>query len=324
MIRRELLAALGAAPFFLTRPARGQAPPARLRLGVVLYSTRAADPNFAGFLTGLRELGYVEGRNLHLDVVGAEGKPERLPALVSELIGRRPDIVFALGTDMAQIVARETREIPIVAVSSSDPVQVGLAASYHRPGGNVTGFAFVAPDTAGKRLQFLKEAVPGIVHVAILWTREHPDDEFRNTKTAGESLGIAVQSVEVRGAEDFDRALNDVSNGRAQALIVASSRFVNLHQRRIAEFTTQRRIALVAGFGPWIRNGALLTYGPDLTDLARRAAGHVAKIANGAKPGDLPFEQPTKFTLALNLQTARALGLTIPPALVSLADEVIE
>ncbi len=324
MLRRELLAALGAAPFVLAQAARGQSPPARLRLGVVLYSSRAADPNLAGFLTGLRELGYVEGRNLLLDVIGGEGKPERLPGLVSELIGRRPDLIFTIGSDVTQIVARETRQIPIVALLSSDPVQRGFAASYHRPGGNITGFSFVAPDIAGKRLQFLKEAVPGIVRVAMLWSRDHPDDEFRNTETAAGLLGISVQSVEVRGAEDFDRAFNDVSNGRAQALIIASSRFMNLHQRRIADFTATQGIALVTGFGPWIRSGALLTYGPDLTDLARRAAGHVAKIAKGAKPDELPFEQPTKFTLALNLQTARALGLTVAPALVSLADEVIE
>jgi putative tryptophan/tyrosine transport system substrate-binding protein len=324
MRRRELLVTLGAAPLVLARAARGQGAPGRLRLGAVIYSSRAADPNFAGLVSGLRELRYVEGDNLLLDIVEIEGRPERLQPLVSALVGRRPDILFFIGNDVAQVVLRETRTIPIVALLSADPVETGLAASYARPGRNVTGLVFVAPDTAGKRMQFLKEAVPRLARAAMLWDPGHPDGEFRNTEAAGRSLGVVVQSVEVRRAEDFDRAFDEVIDGRAEAVIMGVSRFMVLHQKRVATFAAQHRLVLAGALGWWGKAGALLTYGPDITDLARRAAGYVHKVARGAKPGDLPFEEPTRFTLTINLRTARTLGLIIPPTLLARAEEVIE
>jgi putative tryptophan/tyrosine transport system substrate-binding protein len=294
------------------------------RLGLLLFGTPANDPNVASFRERMRELGYVEGQNLVLEYRFAEGRSERLPELARELVALKPQVIFALGGDVAPAAKSATATIPIVFAASLDPVQSGLVGAFARPGGNLTGVTFASSELAAKRLQFLKEAAPEVSRVGVLWDPGHPDFEYKETLVAAQRLGVQVQSLEVRGSGDFDPAFRTAAAARADAVIVASSRLMTLNQPRIIELAAGHRIILVSGWGPWARRGALLSYGPDLDAIVRRAATHVDKILKGAKPGDLPIEQPTKFELIVNLKTARAYGLTIPPSLAARADRVID
>ena len=294
------------------------------RLGVLLFGTPATDPNLAAFVAGLRDLGYVEGRNLALEYRSAEGRPERVRELAVQVVSLKPDVIVVLGGDMVPFVKDATRTIPVVMLTSQDPVEAGVVTSFARPGANLTGVAFVSSETAGKRLQFLKEAVPSLTRVAVLWNPDHRDPEYRDIEAAARRLGVHIQSLEARRPEDFDGAFQSATRARADALMVVSSRFMNLSRSRILEFVSKQRIPLVTGWGPWVRAGGLLSYGPDLDALMKRAASHVDKILKGAKPADLPIEQPTKFELVINLKTAKALGLTIPQSVLGRADQVIE
>ncbi|HKQ65428.1 MAG TPA: ABC transporter substrate-binding protein [Methylomirabilota bacterium] len=294
------------------------------RLAVLLFGTPASDPNLAAFVAGLRDLGYVEGRNLVLEYRSAEGRPERGRELALQVASLKPDVIVVLGGDMVPFVRQATSTIPIVMLTSQDPVQAGVVASFARPGANLTGVAFVSSETAGKRLQFLKEAVPSLTRVAVLWNPDHPDGEYRDIETAARRLGVHVQSLEVRRPEEFDEAFRSATRARAEALMVVSSRFMNLSRSRILEFVSKQRMPLVTGWGPWVHMGGFLSYGPDLDVLVKRAAAHVDKILTGTRPSDLPVEQPTKFELVINLKTAKALGLTIPQSLLMRADQVIE
>jgi len=317
--------AVGFVLSILAGPLAAQAQPAGkvARLGVLLFSTPAADPNLPAFRAGLRDLGYVEGRNVALEYRYAEGQPERISDLALQIASLKPDVLLVLGGDMVPFVKNATATVPVVMLTSQDPVEAGLVASFARPGGNLTGVAFVSSETAGKRLQFLKEAVPSLARVAVLWSPDHPDGEYRNTEATARRLGIHIQSLEVRRPGDFDEAFQAAMRERAEALVVASSRFMNSNRPRVEEFARRQRIPLVTGWGPWARAGSLMSYGPDLDTLARRAAAHVDKILKGAKPADLPVEQPTKFELVINLKTAKALGLTIPQSVLMRADQII-
>jgi putative ABC transport system substrate-binding protein len=229
-----------------------------------------------------------------------------------------------LGGNMVPFARAATSTIPVVMLTSQDPVEEGIVASFARPGGNITGVAFVSSETAGKRLQFLKEAAPSLTRVAVLWNPSHFDSEYRDIVAAARRLNVHIQSLEVRRPEDFDDAFLAARHARAEALMVVSSILLNLNRPRILEFANTQRVPLVTGWGEWARAGAFLSYGPDLQALVRRAATHVDKILKGAKPADIPVEQPTKFELVVNLKTARALGLTIPQTLLVRADQVIE
>lgn len=317
--------ALAAALFFAASlPAHGQPGGKVARLGVLLFGTPATDPNLPALLAGLRDLGYVEGRNVALEYRYAEGRPERVRDLAVQIAALKPDVIVVLGGDMVPFVKDATSTIPVVMLTSQDPVEAGVVTSFARPGGNLTGVAFVSSETAGKRLQFLKEAAPSLTRVAVLWNPDHPDGEYRDIESAARRLGVHIQSLEVRRPEDFDRAFQAATRARAEALMVVSSRFMNLNSPHILEFASKQRILLVTGWGPWARAGSFLSYGPDLNTLVRRAATHVDKILKGTKPADLPVEQPTKFELVVNLKTAKVLGLTIPPSLLGRADEIIE
>ncbi len=294
------------------------------RLGVLLFSTPEGDPNLATFRQGLSELGYVEGKNLTTLYRYAEGKPERLANLAVELAALKPDVIFALGGDVAPFARTATNTIPIVMAVSVDPVQAGLVPSLARPGGNVTGVTFVSSELAAKRLQFLKEAAPRMTRVAVLWNPNHVDPEYAETQAAGRRLGVHVQSLEVRGPGDFEGAFQAADVGRAEAIIVVSSRLMTFGRQRIIELAARRRLPVVSGWGPWAQAGALLSYGPDLNASVRRAATYVDRVLKGANPGDLPVEQPTKFELVINLKTAKALGLTIPQSVLVRADQIIE
>ena len=324
MKRRTFLVTLAGGLVAAPLAVHGQPGGKVARLGVLLFSTPTTDPNLAALIAGLRDLGYVEGRNVALEYRYAEGRPERVRELALQLAALKPDVIVVLGGDMVPFVRDATSTLPVVMLTSQNPVEAGVVASFARPGGNLTGVAFVSSETAGKRLQFLKEAAPALTRVAVLWNPDHPDGEYRDIESAARRLGIHVQSLEVRRPEDFDGAFQAAIHARSEALMVVSSRFMNLNRPRIVEFASGQRIPLATGWGPWARTGSFLSYGPDLDTLVRRAAAQVDRILKGAKPADLPIEQPIKFELVINLKTAKTLGLTIPPSLLQRADQVIE
>ena len=323
--RRKLVIALGAGALTSALDSVAQQVGKNLPLlGVLLFSTPEGDPNLATFRNGLTALGYIEGKNLATVFRYAEGKPERLAGLANELAALKPAVIFALGGDVAPFARTATNTIPIVMAVSVDPVQSGLVASMARPGGNVTGVTYVSSDLAAKRLQFLKEVMPGISRVAVLWNPDHVDPEYRETQAAGRVLGIRVHSLEVRGPGDFDTAFQTAAVERAEAIIAVSSRLMTFGRQRILQFAARQRIPVVSGWGPWAAAGALLSYGPDLNAIVLRAAIYVDKILKGANPAELPVEQPTKFELVISGKTAKGLGLTIPHSLLISADKVIE
>lgn len=326
MVRRDRAAVVAAALIVLVLALSAAAQPAAktVRVGVLLFSTPETDPNIGSFLKGLRDLGYVEGRNLVLEHRYAEGHPERLPELATELARLKPDLIFAIGGDVAPLVKAATTTIPVVVMVSDDPVQSGLVASLAHPGGNITGVSLAASELAGLRLQMLREAAPSLTRVAVLWNPQHREDEFKQTIVAARKLGVDLQSLEIRRGGDFDAAFETAQRARSEAIIVVSSRLMGNNRDRIVDFAARHRLPLVAGWGPWAQNGALFTYGPDVDAVVTRAAAYVDRIVKGARPADLPFEQPTKHHLIINMRTAKGLGITVPPSLLLRADRVIE
>jgi putative ABC transport system substrate-binding protein len=233
------------------------------------------------------------------------------------------DLIVAVGTDVTKVVKNVAGAIPIVASMSEDPVEIGLVASLSRPGGNVTGVTFISSELAAKRLELLKEIIPGVSRVAVLWDPTHVDLEFRELEAGARVLGVRLQSVEVRAAAELDGAFRSVTGGRADAMIVVPSRLLNLNAKRIAAFAVERRLPAVSMWGFFAEAGGLMSYGPNIDAMIRRAATHADKILKGARPGDLPIERPTRFELVVNLKTAKALGLTIPQSILVRADQVI-
>jgi putative tryptophan/tyrosine transport system substrate-binding protein len=321
--RRELLVTLGGAaawPLSLHAQQRTRIQ----RIGVLLFGTPDTDPNLPAFLRGLRELGYVEGQNIAIEYRYAEGKPDLLRGLAGELVTIKPDLIFALGGDVAPSARVATTTIPIVMAVSNDPVQAGLVRSFAHPGANITGVTFVSSDLAAKRLQFLREIAPAIARVGVMWNPDHVDPEYREVQSAAKTLGTQVRSLEVRSADDFDAAFDAATNDRIQALMPITSRLMLINRARIIEFSRRHQLLLASGFGPWAREGALLSYGPDTDASTKRAAAYVDKILRGAKPDELPIEQPTKFQLVINNKIAKSLGLDIPPSLLAIADQIID
>jgi len=304
--------------------ARAQQPMKVRRLGVLLYSTPQAESQVERVRSGLRELGYVEGRNLVMSYAYAEGKPERLPDLAAALVREGPDLLVALGGDVAPDAAKATSTIPIVFVSSADPVQLGLAASLARPAGNATGVTLLQDDLASKRLELLKEAVPRVSRVAFLWNPDHPDNELREARRAAQSFDVRLELVEMRGSGDLENALRAVMQAGCDGLYVVSSRHTALNTANIVDFALKNRIPLAGGWGAWARAGGLLSYGPNVNDMYRHAIDYMDKILKGAKPADLPIQQPTKFELIINAKAGKMIGIDVPPILLARADEVIE
>jgi len=302
-----------------------------MRLGYLGLSQTAGDPGIReAFAQGLRELGYVEGRNLLIEARYAEGKPERFPALAAELVALRVDVIVTVGGSAAALAARQaTATVPVVFTAVGDPVGEGIVKSLARPGGNVTGLSVLSSDMVGKSLEVLKQAVPGMRRAALLLKPdampEHARKErIKSAQAAARALGLKLQVVEARGPADFDRAFADITRGRADALAVLDTPVFGNYRQRLVDLAARNRVPAVYSWRTYVESGGLCSYGPDLRDLARRAATYVDKIVRGAKPGDLPVEQPTKFELFVNLKTARALGLTLPPSLLGRADQVIE
>jgi putative ABC transport system substrate-binding protein len=295
-----------------------------------LGPTLAANPHMIeAFLQGLRDLGYVEGRNVVIEYRSAEGKLERYPALVAELLGLKVDVIFVPGTPAALAAKQATRTVPIVFVAATDPVADGLVTSLARPGGNVTGLSSLAPELVGKRLELLKQAVPGVSRVAVLWQpgavpELTEKDVLKAADVAARALGVRPQFVEARGPADFDRAFSDMTRARAGALTVMGTPMFFTERRRLVELAAKNRLPVAYGSRDYVDAGGLMAYGPNVADLLRRAASYVDKILKGAKPGDLPVEQPTKFELVINLKVAKVLGLTIPQSVLAQADQVIQ
>ena len=322
--RRAFLATLGFAILSAPRGALAQAPAKVARLGVLLFSTPAADPNTPTFREAMRELGWIEGRNLVLEYRFAEGRAEALPERAAELVRLKPDLIYALGGDVTPSAKNATSTIPIVMVVSTDPVEAGLVASLGRPGGNVTGVTFILSELAVKRLEMLHEIAPKASRIGILWNPDHVDPDFKETQAAAPKFGAWIVSLEVRRPADFEAAFQTARRERADALIVVSSRLMTLQREQILQFAVKQRLPLATGWGAWAENGALLAYGPNISEIVRRSAVHVDRILKGAKPADLPVEQPTKFELVVNLKTAQALGLTLPQSILVRADRVIQ
>jgi putative tryptophan/tyrosine transport system substrate-binding protein len=299
------------------------------RIGFLVLNMAAAAHPPEAFRQGLRDLGYVEGRNVVIEYRDAEGKPERLPALAAELVALKVDVILAAGETHALAAKQATKTIPIVFAVAADPVASGLVTSLARPGGNVTGLSVLAPELVGKCLEQLKQAVPGVSRVAVLWQPgghgERTDKDMRKeAEVAARALGVRLQLVEARGPADLDRAFSDMTKARAGALTVLPSAMLFTERRRLADLAARNRLPAVYPAREYVDAGGLMAYGANVADLFRRAATYVDKILKGAKPAELPVEQPTKFELVINLKTAKALGLTIPPSLLQRADEVIQ
>jgi len=282
--------------------------------------------NQIAFRQRLRELGYVEGQNLVIERRFTEGELERFPALAAELVRLKVDvIVTTAGPQAIRVVQQATRTIPIVMPGVRvDPVEAGFVVSLARPGGNITGLTNLSSKLHPKRLELLKVAFPRISHVAILWARAHKKYSMKKVEAVGQALGIQIQSVVASSPGDIESALSAISQERPDGLLVVSFGPTLRHRARIIEFTAKSRLPTIYALSRFVRTGGFMSYGTDRQHLYRRAATYVDKILKGAKPGDLPVEQPTKFDLVINLKTAKALGLTIPPTLLLQATEVIK
>jgi putative ABC transport system substrate-binding protein len=321
--RRKFIAGLGAGA--ACWPFVGRAQQLKIpRLGVLLYTSPQGDPSLESLKRGLAELSYVDGRSVAIEYRSAERRPERLPGLARELAALKPDVIVALGGDVAPFAKAATQDIPIVFASSSDPVQGGLAASLGRPGGNATGVTFLLDDLAAKRLELFKEAAPQIASVAFFANPDHLDNEHDAAKRAAQALGIGLQGYDVRNSAELPAALKAAADARCDALYVVSSRLMVANIPAFVDFAAKSGAPLVGGWGAWAKAGALMSYGPNVNDLVARAAAHVDKILKGAKAAELPIEQPTKFDLVVNLKAAKTLGLKISEGFLLRADEVIE
>ena len=306
---------------------QAQRAPKSARIGYLSPSTLAAVTHLVGaFKQEMRKLGYVEGKTFVLEFRQANGQFERLPDLARDLVGLKLDVILAT-TDVAiAAVKRVTQTIPIVMATSTDPVGTGFVASLAHPGGNITGLSSFSPELGAKRLQMLREAVPGLSRVACFW---NPDVrgavlDYKETDGAAHALRLDLQSVEISRAEDLDRAFSAAMKERAQAFVMSSNPVLFAHRSKIAEFARSNRLPSMYSQREYVDAGGLMSYGPSLPDMYRHAAIYVDKILKGARPGDLPVEQPTKFELVINLKTAKALELTIPQSILVRADEIIQ
>jgi putative tryptophan/tyrosine transport system substrate-binding protein len=277
------------------------------------------------FLHGLRDLGYVEGKNLVIERRDAEGKLERLPELAAQLVELKVDVIVTWSVPGTKAAQRATSTVPIVMAEAGDPVRTGLVPSLARPGGNTTGLSVMDPDLVGKQLQLLKEAAPTIARVAVLYNPTFPATVLgmQEAQDAGPALGLAILPMEVRTADELEAQFAVMTSVHADAVLTSGDPFMSTHHRRILDFAAKHQLPALYFWREFVEAGGLMSYGPSLPDLFRRAATYVDKILKGAKPADLPVEQPMKFELVLNLKTAHALGLTIPPNLLFQANEVI-
>jgi putative ABC transport system substrate-binding protein len=302
------------------------------KIGILVTGSRGspeAQMLLGAFRQSLHERGYVEGQNIVIEYRWADGKIERFPALASELTRVSVEVIVASNTPAARAAQQATTTIPIVVPVMGDPIRDGLVTSLARPGGNITGTTFIGPELVPKRLALLKEALPTVSRVAALW---HPgaygertmSDMMKETEAAAQTQGVYLRRVAVQGAEELDRAFSAITGERVDALIVFPSPMLFTERRRIVGLATKHRLPSMSMAREFVELGGFMSYGASIPDLFRRAATYVDRILKGAKPADLPIEQPTKFELVINLKTAKALGLTIPQSVLLRADEVIQ
>jgi len=327
MQRREFITLLSGIVAAWPLAARAQQPAKIPRIGFLGNSTATMEANLIGPLRdGLRELGYEEGRNVIIEFRWAEGKYDQFPALVAELLAAKVDVIITAGTPATLAIKKATSTVPLVFIAVGDPVGTGVVPNLGRPGGNITGLSSIAPDLEGKRLELLREVVPKLSHVAFFL---NPANAFhtasmRQARVAAQSLGIKLQPMEVNKSEQLDGAFASIVKEKPDALLILADRVFLHNRKRMMEFAIQQRLPSVNAYRELVEAGGLISYGPSYEDMHRRAAVYVDKILKGTKPADLPIEQPTKFTLLINLKTAKTLGLTVPPTLVARADELIE
>ena len=306
--------------------AEGQPGPALPRIGVLTLSVAFSSPTFQAFRQGLRDQGYVEGQNIALELRFANGSPETLAAMATDLVRKKVEVIVTESVLAAREARNATATIPIVTAIHGDPVGAGLAASLTRPGGNVTGLSLLAPELSGKRLQLLKEVQPKATRVAIVWNVSNvaASRYLAESRAAARSLGLEIQSVEVRAPSDLNAAFDTVTAARPSACMTLPDGMLLAHASRIVDFAARARIPALFPDAEFATAGGLMAYGPSLAASFGQAATYVVKILKGAHPANLPIEQPTKFELVINLKTATALGLTIPPTVLLQADRVIE
>ena len=304
-----------------------QEPSKIARIGVLSsYSASTAAPWEQAFQHGLRDLGWTEGKNIHVESRYADGQSvSRLSSLATELVHLNVDVIVTCLTPETLAAKNATRDIPIVMASVGDPVGSGFVESLARPGGNITGMTNIAPELSGKWLELLKETVPKLSRVAMLWNPEGPVSAvvWKESQTPARSLGLQLYSLEVRSVNDFDKAFKQAVNARVGAVTIGAAAVVSRNLKRVADLAISSRLPTIFQITEFVELGGLMSYGPDRSDLFRRAAGYVDKILKGRKPAELPVERPIKFELLINLKTAKQIGLTIPPNVLARADKVI-
>jgi len=323
--RRDFITLLGSAAVGWPLATFAQTQPKIPRVGLVLASTRASKHLLEAFRQALRELGHVEGQTILLEIRWAEERVERLPELVVELVGLKVDVLVVLSGPAAVAAKNATQTIPIV-MAANDPVGLGLVGSLSRPGGNVTGLSYLSEEIIAKRLELLKELVPGLARIGVLRNSLVPGHPilWKETEVAAQRLGVALEALELRGPEDFGAAFATAKQRNAQALLDFGDPLTFTYRSRITALAASSRLPAMYAVREYPDAGGLMSYGPSIVLLYRSFATFVDKILKGAKPADLPVEQPTKFELVINVKVAKALGLTVPPSLLVRADELIE
>jgi ABC-type uncharacterized transport system substrate-binding protein len=327
MKRRAFISLLGSAAAAWPIMARAQQLSRVPRIGVLLLGTPTSfAPRTQAFVEGLRDLGYVEGRTVAIEWKWGQDRDDLLPDLAAELVRSQVDVIVTGGTPPAKALKNATRTIPIVMAIVGDPVAAGLVDSLARPGGNATGFSIVATDLSGRRLQLLKEIVPGLSSVAVMSNLANPQSqmELRETQSAARRLDLRLHSVPISADTSIENAFEKIKKEPVQALIVVTDAILYSQRSQILDLAAGNRLPAMYPYRDFPEAGGLMSYAPSDRDLFRRAASYVDRILKGANPGDLPVEQPTKFELVINLKTAKALGLAVPPTLLASADEVIE
>src|SRR3984893_9713108 len=327
--RRRLLHVLMAGALAAPIASFAQNPAKIALIGFLSPASSAGDwgIRLQAFRDGLRELGYMEGKNLQLEVRWGEGKLERLPTLAAELVQLKVDVIVAASSPSVVAASQATRTIPIVMPVSSDPVGDGLVASLARPGGNITGLSVMSPELGEKRIQLLKEMFPKISHaMAVLWNPDYVGmrARFEQARTAAPAVGLSVRSVEVRDTRELDAAFEAIIREHPEALLLLVDPFTRSQRSRIVQFAAEQRLPAIYESSEFVDVGGLISYGPNISDQFRRAAAYVDRILRGAKPADLPIEQPTKFELVINMRAAKTLGIKFPDSILLSADKVIE
>ena len=319
---RLLISGLCALLFALSGPAVAQQPGKVPRVGLLAFGTSEADrPRQQPFLQGLRDLGWIEGQNIAIERRYANESYDQLPAIAAELVRLRVDVIVVRDSVAIHPATQATKTIPIVMAVSADPVESGLIDSLARPGGNVTGLTNVSPQLAGKRLELLKEVVPGVARVAVLGPPEHSD--WKELVFAAQQQRVRLQALQVQRGDQFEKAFEATRRARAKALIVLPHPITNYHREQIVSLAAKGRLPAMYGLSAYVTVGGLMSYGPSLSALHRRAAYYVDRILKGTKPAELPVEQPMKFEFVINLKAAKQIGLTIPPNVLARADRVI-